>query len=110
MSQKCQMKLLGAAGSPYVTRVEIALKLKCIDYEYIEEDLCNKSELLLTSNPVFRRVPVLFHANEHPITESLAIIEYLDEIKPNVHPLLPSNPLDRVRCRVLAYTYDTQKS
>jgi len=100
------MKLLGNVGSPFVTRVKFTLKLKSIDYEYFEEDLCNKSELLLKSNPAFQRVPVLFH-NEQPMTESLAIMEYLDEIYPNVHPLLPSNPAERVQCRNLAYTFDT---
>ncbi|KAI7729623.1 hypothetical protein M8C21_003917, partial [Ambrosia artemisiifolia] len=107
MTEKCEMKLLGATGSPFVTRMKLALKLKCIEYEYIEEDLCNKSELLLKSNPAFQEVPVLFHANQQPMTQSLAIMEYLDEIQPNVHPLLPSNPSERVQCRILAYTFDT---
>ncbi|KAI7729620.1 hypothetical protein M8C21_030503 [Ambrosia artemisiifolia] len=107
MTQKCEMKLLGSTGSVFVTRVKFVLKLKSIDYEYIEEDLCNKSELLLKSNPTFQQVPVLFHATEQPMIESLAIIEYLDEIQPNVHPLLPSNPSERVQCRILAYTFDT---
>ncbi|KAK9052126.1 hypothetical protein SSX86_028754 [Deinandra increscens subsp. villosa] len=106
MTQNCEMKLVGSTGSPFVTRVKYALKLKSIEYEYIEEDLCNKSELLLKSNPIYKRVPVLFHANEHPITESLVIIEYLDEIRPDIHPLLPSNPSERAQCRVLAYTFD----
>ncbi|KAI3812084.1 hypothetical protein L1987_16788 [Smallanthus sonchifolius] len=107
MTKKCEMKLLGITGSPFVTRVEFVLKLKSIEYEYFEEDLLNKSELLVTSNPVFRRVPVLLHANKQPMAESLPIMEYLDELKPDVHPLLPSDPSDRVQCRVLAYTFDT---
>ncbi|KAI3714243.1 hypothetical protein L1987_72840 [Smallanthus sonchifolius] len=107
MTKMCEMKLLGSAGSAFVTRVKFVLQLKSIEYEYIEEDLCNKSELLLTSNPVFQRVPVLFHSNGQPMTESLAIMEYLDELIPDVHPLLPSDPSDRVQCRVLAYTFDT---
>ncbi|KAK1437780.1 hypothetical protein QVD17_03578 [Tagetes erecta] len=106
MTKMCEMKLLGNAGSVFVTRVKFVLKLKSIDYEYIEEDLSNKSDLLRTSNPVFQRVPVLFHGNEPPMIESLAIMEYLDEIKPDVHPLLPSNPSDRVQYRILAYTFD----
>ncbi|XP_076916048.1 glutathione S-transferase U16-like [Bidens hawaiensis] len=108
MAQTCEMKLLGAAGSVFVTRVKFALKLKCIEYEYIEEDLRNKSELLLTSNPIIQHVPVFFHANKQPVIESLAILEYLDEIQPYVYPLLPSNPSDRAQCRILAYTFDTQ--
>ncbi|KAI3812080.1 hypothetical protein L1987_16784 [Smallanthus sonchifolius] len=101
------MKLLGATGSVFVTRVKSILKLKSIEYEYIEEDLCNKSELLLTSNPILQKVPVLIHANEQPIIESLAIMEYLDEIQHDVHPLIPSNPSDRAQCRIWAYIVDT---
>ncbi|KAD6119102.1 hypothetical protein E3N88_10373 [Mikania micrantha] len=107
MAQKCEMKLLGTAGSPFVTRVQFSLKLKSIPYEYIEEDLYNRSELLLTSNPVFRRIPVLIPANEPPVIESLSIMEYLDELQPDVHRLLPSNPSERAQYRVLAYTFDT---
>ncbi|KAI3717355.1 hypothetical protein L1987_68924 [Smallanthus sonchifolius] len=107
MAKKCEMKLLGSVGSPFVTRVKFALKLKSIDYEYVQEDLANKSELLLTSNPGLQKVPVLFHANEQPMSESLIIIEYLDEILPAVHPILPSNPSDRAQSRFLAYYIDT---
>ncbi|KAI7743356.1 hypothetical protein M8C21_006653 [Ambrosia artemisiifolia] len=108
MTQKCEMKLLGHAGSAFTTRVKFVLKLKSIEYEYIEEDLCNKSELLRKSSPIFERVPVLFPPNdEQPITESLAIMEYLDEFQPNVHPLLPSNPLERAHSRIFAYTFDS---
>ncbi|KAI7751724.1 hypothetical protein M8C21_019794 [Ambrosia artemisiifolia] len=107
MAKKCEMKLLGSGGSPFVTRVKFVLKLKSIDYEYIKEDLANKSELLLTSNPGLQKVPVIFHENEQPISESLVIVEYLDEILPNVHPILPLNPLDRAHNRCLAYYIDT---
>ncbi|KAI3714245.1 hypothetical protein L1987_72842 [Smallanthus sonchifolius] len=102
------MKLLGNSGSAFTTRVKFVLELKSIEYEYIEEELRKKlkSERLLTSNPLFQRVPVLFHANEHPLIESLAIMEYLDELRPDVHPILPSNPSERAQYRVLAYTFD----
>ncbi|KAI3717352.1 hypothetical protein L1987_68921 [Smallanthus sonchifolius] len=107
MAKDYEMKLLGSGGSPFVTRVKFALKLKSIEYEYIQEDLANKSELLLKSNPGLQKVPVLFHANELPISESLVIIEYLDEFLPDVHPILPSNPSDRAQSRFLAYYIDS---
>jgi glutathione S-transferase len=106
MVKECAMKLLGSTGSPYVARVKFALKLKSVDYEYIQEDLANKSELLLKSNPL-QKVPVFFHENEPPLSESLVIIEYLDEILPDVHPLLPSNASDRAQSRFIAYYIDT---
>ncbi len=46
-------------------------------------------------------VPTLVH-NGHAIGQSLAIIEYLEEIIPQP-ALLPANPLDRARVRQIAY-------
>lgn len=46
-------------------------------------------------------VPTLLH-NGHAIGQSLAIIEYLEEIAP-LPALLPSSPLDRARVRQIAY-------
>lgn len=46
-------------------------------------------------------VPTLIH-NDRAIGQSLAIIEYLNEITPEP-PLLPSDPFDRARVRQIAY-------
>ncbi|KVH96093.1 glutathione S-transferase U17-like [Cynara cardunculus var. scolymus] len=108
MPKKSEIKLLGTTASPYVNRVQFALNLKSIEYEFIEENLVCKSELLLTSNPVHKKVPVLFHANKPPICESLIIIEYLDEIKSDVHRILPSDPLERADNRFWANYIDNK--
>ncbi|KAH9291293.1 hypothetical protein KI387_043518 [Taxus chinensis] len=83
----------------------MALQLKGIHYQYVEEDTKNKSELLLRSNPVYKKIPVLIH-NGVPICESRIIIEYIDETWPAPPPLLPNHPYDRYLVRFWADFFD----
>ena len=98
------VKLYGTWGSPFSRRVEIALKLKGVDYEYIEEDMANKSPSLLKYNPVYKKIPAFVH-NEKPLAESQVILEYIDETWKNF-PLLPNNPYQTAQARFLARFID----
>ena len=101
-----EMKLLGTWYSVWACRVRIALHLKDLSYGYIEEDLENKSDLLLTSNPVHKKVPVLIHDGK-PVCESTIIVQYLDEAFAGVGPsLLPSDPHERAVARFWAAYID----
>ena len=70
------MRLHGAWVSPFVRLVKLALEIKGI--EYVEEDLKNKSSVLLKYNPIYKEVPILV-VNGIPLVESLVILKYIDE-------------------------------
>nr|AIP98335.1 putative glutathione S-transferase [Medicago sativa] len=87
--------------SPFGMRVRIALAEKGIKHEYREEDLRNKSPLLLQMNPVHKKIPVLIH-NGKPICESLIAVQYIDEVWNEKSPLLPSDPYQKSQARFWA--------
>ncbi|GFP91581.1 glutathione s-transferase u17 [Phtheirospermum japonicum] len=103
MAKKDGVQLLGSWASPYSNRVQMALNLKSVDYEFIEENFySNKSDRLLKANPVYKQIPVLIH-DEKPICESLVIIQYVDDVWTDHGPsILPSGPYDRAMARFWA--------
>ncbi len=85
------------------TRVRVALNLKGLDYDYVAHSLLDRSHKaprFLARNPA-GLVPVLELDDGSHLTQSLAIIEYLDEVHP-APPLLPGDALGRARVRGLA--------
>lgn len=86
------------------TRVRAALNLKGLSYDYVAYHLRkrdHKSAAYLAINPQ-GLVPALQLDDGHILTQSMAIIEYLEETCPEP-PLLPTDALGRARVRALAY-------
>ena len=108
-----EVKLYGAWGSAHAAMARNALALKGVRYEYVEEDLDNKSEALLRLNPVHGKVPVLV-VDGRPLAESLVVIEYADEAWPEGrgHPpaLLPREPRARAAARFWARFFHDEVS
>src|SRR5687767_3472537 len=100
------MKLYSFFRSSAAYRVRIALNLKGLGYEYLPVHLSRGGGEQL--RPDFLRVnpqalvPVL-EDGAQVLSQSLAIIEYLDETHPDP-PLLPKTPAERARVRALAQT------
>lgn len=84
-------------------RVRIALALKEIDYTYVAHHLRhggNRAPGYLAVNPQ-GLVPALVWDDGTMIAQSLAIMEFLDEIHPEP-PLLPPDPHGRARVRMIS--------
>jgi maleylacetoacetate isomerase len=99
------VRLYGYFRSSAVYRVRIALNLKGLAYDTVPVHLLRgggeqRQPDYLARNPQ-GLVPALEVEGGAVLTQSLAIIEYLDEIRPDP-PLLPGTPLDRARIRAMA--------
>ena len=96
------MELYNYFRSSASYRVRIALALKGLDYDYKPVSLIKNEHLQESYSTVSasRLVPLL-KDGDHFVTQSLAIIEYLEETHP-APPLLPADALGRARVRSLA--------
>jgi maleylpyruvate isomerase len=97
------MELYNYFRSSASYRVRIALALKGLEYDYRSVHLARNEQFQESFAAVSaaRLVPLL-RDGDAVLTQSLAIIEYLDETHPEP-PLLPADPRGRARVRALAY-------
>lgn len=96
------MELYNYYRSSASFRVRIALALKGLPYDYrpvhlAKNEQFNESYAAVSAS---RLVPLLVDG-DHQLTQSLAIMEYLDETHPQP-PLLPATAIGRARVRALA--------
>ena len=97
------MKLWNYHRSSASYRVRIGLALKGLDYDYMAVHLAKNEQMSESYAAVSasRLVPVL-EDDGHLLTQSLAILEYLEETHPEP-PILPADALGRARVRALAF-------
>jgi maleylacetoacetate isomerase len=98
------MKLYNYFRSSAAYRVRIALNLKGLAWEHAGVHLVKgeqRSPAYLSINPA-GLVPTLIDDDGAMLTQSLAIIEYLDEAHPQTMRLLPESVLARAQVRAAA--------
>ena len=103
------MKLFGYWRSSATYRVRIALALKGLSYDYEPVNLLageQRTPEHLVLNPQ-GLVPALMTDDGAVLTQSLAIIEYLEEAYPE-KPLLSSDPILRAKARTIATTLSSE--
>jgi maleylacetoacetate isomerase len=99
------MKLYSYFRSSAAYRVRIALEVKGLSYEYVAKHFRrnggeHRKPDYLALNPQ-GLIPVLDDGGT-VVTQSLAIIEYLEEAYPRTPRLLPTRPADRAIVRAMA--------
>jgi maleylacetoacetate isomerase len=99
------LKLYDYFRSSAAYRVRIALNLKGMPYDSVPIHLSKdggyqRKPEFVAVNPQMR-VPALKLEDGEVLTQSLAIIEYLDTVHPNP-PLLPEDPVARAKVRAVA--------
>jgi maleylacetoacetate isomerase len=89
------------SSTTYRVRVALALKGLSAREHYVDLDAGDQRDpAFLEINPL-GAIPALIVPGQPPLTQSLAILEYLDETVP-LPALLPPDPLGRARVRSIA--------
>lgn len=103
MAEQPTFQLYAFWRSSATYRVRVALNLKGVAAQEAQIDLEAGQQLdpeFLAINPQ-GAIPALVETGHPPLTQSVAILEYLDERFPRP-PLLPADPYSRARVRSLA--------
>jgi len=103
MSEQAQFELFAFWRSSAAFRVRVALNLKGLSAHEQNIDLDageQRSAEFLKISPL-GSIPALVEEGHEPLTQSLAILEFLDELQPSP-PLLPGDLYGRARVRSIA--------
>lgn len=103
MADPPQFELYAYWRTSATYRVRVAMRLKGLAAREHQVNLDageQRAEAFLRINPL-GAIPALVEHGHPPMTQSLAILEYLEEMVP-LPPLLPDDPHDRARVRSIA--------
>ena len=98
------LKLYAFDRSPFGWKVRVALAEKNVPYEMIVPENKNEDPAFAKLNP-FRKTPVLVLEDGRTVYESTVINEYLEEVHPKP-AMLPKDPVERARVRMIEDTFD----
>jgi len=98
------LKLYAFDRSPFGWKVRVALAEKKVKYDMIVPENKNEDPAFAKLNP-FRKTPVLVLDDGRTIYESTVINEYLEEVHAQP-PMLPKDPYERARVRMIEATFD----
>ena len=111
------MRLLGGEVSPFAARARLALELRGVAYELLDEPLGpKKSDRLLAANPVYGKIPVLLLPDGRAICESAVIVQYVEDVARGSGGaeagglLLPDDPYERAMHRFWTVFIDDKVS
>lgn len=103
MSEQLHLELYSYWRTSATYRVRVAMNIKGLSAKEHSVNLDKgeqRSDAFLKINPL-GAIPALVVPGHTPLTQSLAILEFLNEIEPEP-PLLPSDPYGRARARSIA--------
>ncbi|KAI7856044.1 glutathione S-transferase [Circinella umbellata] len=86
-------------------RVRLALAYKNVDYEYRSISLFKKEECSSDFEKVnpSKKIPAYILPDGKVLTQSMAIVGYLEDTYPDKNPLLPKDPYERALVREIVY-------
>jgi len=94
--------------SPFCRKVRLVMREKGLDFQLVPHNPWSDTNDLIKLNHACQ-VPVLVEDDQESTTiaDSTAIVEYLEEIYPEVE-MMPSNPIDRAEVRRLCQWFDNK--
>ena len=90
------IKLYGASGSPFVRKVQVALALKGLPFEQIQQMPFARDEEYQKISPI-GKIPAL-QDGDFTVSDSTVICEYLEDAYPEI-PVYPASATDKAKAR-----------